>query len=329
MFRHGLRRTSRCTSFPRVRGDVPEIDLPNRRWNLFSPRARGCSLIFDPSSAYNNVFPACAGMFPTQNIIVIAMMSFPRVRGDVPRGVLLSAPKSLFSPRARGCSFARAYGNRRTTVFPACAGMFRSRATRVTWYSRFPRVRGDVPRMPRRPQQPPGFSPRARGCSALHQLGGGPQRVFPACAGMFLCEHKPRSGWLGFPRVRGDVPCPAFYRFKIKSFSPRARGCSFRHQGTCPRCSVFPACAGMFLVVVHCQHLLASFPRVRGDVPIDIVDGQKARRFSPRARGCSRYRPPFLGFRTVFPACAGMFPVQFPWHRACHCFPRVRGDVPS
>ena len=112
-------------------------------------------------------------------------------------------------------------------------------------------------------------------------------------------------------------------------FSPRARGCSQGGAG-CPGVTeVFPACAGMFLFTSPCSRLCHCFPRVRGDVPITILAREWDTRFSPRARGCSAGSRQDVGQRTVFPACAGMFPERLKAALRQQRFPRVRGDVPS
>ena len=49
--------------FPRVRGDVPAPFLINEGNNMFSPRARGCSVEHSAATIPLGVFPACAGMF--------------------------------------------------------------------------------------------------------------------------------------------------------------------------------------------------------------------------------------------------------------------------
>ena len=71
-------------SFPRVRGDVP--DLPQ--------------IVPEPTM----VFPAYAGMFRSAWIGCIRIGSFPRVRGDVPAPAHLPGQYLPFSPRTRGCS---------------------------------------------------------------------------------------------------------------------------------------------------------------------------------------------------------------------------------
>ena len=192
---------------------------------------------------------------------------FPRVRGDVPAAWSNTGLDPGFSPRARGCSALITLRLIKPQVFPACAGMFRS-----------PRHRG---------QRLPGFSPRARGCS----FGGATtltvSKVFPACAGMFRSKMWHRPQRKSFPRVRGDVPRKSIRNRKRRKFSPRARGCSALQELCKIWPGVFPACAGMFLFGGKTLKFGLSFPRVRGDVPVDSFIGLMPCRFSPRARGCS------------------------------------------
>ena len=72
----------------------------------------------------------------------------------------------------------------------------------------------------------------------------------------------------GFPRVRGDVPIMANRNSSMLTFSPRARGCSFGQENFRAVVVVFPACAGMFPIIMFEQVKHLSFPRVRGDVPL-------------------------------------------------------------
>ena len=155
---------------------------------MFSPRARGCSqhIVDDVDRAL--VFPACAGMFLRATALGSYRARFPRVRGDVPGTAIVGAFKQGFSPRARGCSASSICKNFRWSVFPACAGMFLRPPTATPKALSFPRVRGDVPRQSRESANRTGFSPRARGCSPHAQITKHAGHVFPACAGMFLCD---------------------------------------------------------------------------------------------------------------------------------------------
>ena len=93
----------------------------------------------------NSVFPACAGMFPKRLPQNCSLMSFPRVRGDVPSVKLDAWSTYGFSPRARGCSCREGGGDDAGVVFPACAGMFLIWLRARGVWPGFPRVRGDVP----------------------------------------------------------------------------------------------------------------------------------------------------------------------------------------
>ena len=135
----------KAKGFPRVRGDVPSPQmLPPASW-WFSPRARGCSCKDQSSFAPRCVFPACAGMFPSRPPLAMFSACFPRVRGDVPCGQFFSGSASVFSPRARGCSWVMRPEVVRGMVFPACAGMFPWSMKPIFCRVCFPRVRGDVP----------------------------------------------------------------------------------------------------------------------------------------------------------------------------------------
>ena len=71
-----------------------------------------------------------------------------------------------------------------------------------------------------------------------------------------------------------------------------------------------------------------SFPRVRGDVPLNKKPVAEIILFSPRARGCSFTRRGYRLYFLVFPACAGMFLQPEIFRSVAEGFPRVRGDVP-
>ena len=105
----GMFRGFTCTlisksSFPRVRGDVPQINNNINCKKQFSPRARGCSGVQRHHWASRRVFPACAGMFLRTMATFEKMNRFPRVRGDVPPSLSRPCRVFRFSPRARGCS---------------------------------------------------------------------------------------------------------------------------------------------------------------------------------------------------------------------------------
>ena len=131
--------------------------------------------------------------------------------------------------------------------------------------------------------------------------------VFPAYAGMFLSRSVPGSANCGFPRVCGDVPFFTLTEKEQGVFSPRMRGCSGIQSYRITGEIVFPAYAGMFLVLVMKNIWVLRFPRVCGDVPPLITISVKIATFSPRMRGCSAHGTGYMPKYTVFPAYAGMF----------------------
>ena len=187
--------------------------------------------------------------------------------------------------------------------------MFLDRTPQPPPLPRFPRIRGDVPKID--------------GAKFEGTV------VFPAYAGMFLCGSQASYAPRCFPRIRGDVPKPMYVLVSSKEFSPHTRGCS--PSATCRelRKPVFPAYAGMFLFVRLRGRGCSGFPRIRGDVPQRRQRHHKISKFSPHTRGYSRrtFRPP--PSRIVFPAYAGMFRDDFDAELGAVRFPRIRGDVPN
>ena len=87
-----------------MRGDVPCGALTRACKKLFSPHARGCSEVSVTPILSDQVFPACAGMFPIDKRVQSEPVCFPRMRGDVPKGAIGAERLRPFSPHARGCS---------------------------------------------------------------------------------------------------------------------------------------------------------------------------------------------------------------------------------
>ena len=253
------------------------------------------------------VFPAYAGMFLIGAIVVLAKVSFPRIRGDVPCFVVTELPSALFSPHTRGCSACPNQGVRKQRVFPAYAGMFRLSNPIVVHRVGFPRIRGDVPCVGHPTYTPPKFSPHTRGCSVDWPYALSAAGVFPAYAGMFRVFFSRARRWCGFPRIRGDVPDCGSSRYSYSPFSPHTRGCSAPApmHGWC--IGVFPAYAGMFLAYDAGVSTSSCFPRIRGDVPRRSYSTLDQISFSPHTRGCSGMKKAVFPVTRVFPAYAGMF----------------------
>ena len=111
-------------------------------------------------------------------------------------------------------------------------------------------------------------------------------------------------------------------------FSPHTRGCSARHVASDQIKKVFPAYAGMFRMLEISIFPPRSFPRIRGDVPLQWRRRKCPIGFSPHTRGCSAYLVAVPRYGEVFPAYAGMFLRRLARDRWGSSFPRIRGDVP-
>ena len=112
-------------------------------------------------------------------------------------------------------------------------------------------------------------------------------------------------------------------------FSPHTRGCSGAGGGVAIVPHVFPAYAGMFRGLFELLKLHDGFPRIRGDVPVQVVRRHAERLFSPHTRGCSGLKRKLPYFDAVFPAYAGMFRKEKSGTPPLTRFPRIRGDVPN
>ena len=133
----------------------------------------------------------------------------------------------------------------------------------------FPRTRGDVP-VPGDGRLHGGqFPPHTRGCTVQRGGDGHLLCVSPAHAGMYRCC-APRSSTNGrFPRTRGDVPISTDDLLTLTEFPPHTRGCTGMAWPSFTMVVVSPAHAGMYPGLGRDTSLSKSFPRTRGDVPIE------------------------------------------------------------
>ena len=134
-------------------------------------------------------------------------------------------------------------------VYPACAGIHLRKYSDSLLMFRLPRMRGDPP-----PRDGIGFlnivsTPHARGST----LGQAPLDdvgyVYPACAGIHPCRRL-RLCWMScLPRMRGDPPIAITSRLVKVSSTPHARGSTVANTYAWIREAVYPACAGIHLLL--------------------------------------------------------------------------------
>ena len=133
-------------------------------WQQFTPHARGSTVSGCVHPQITEVYPACAGIDPSDCPGGGIPFRLPRMRGDRPCFFSFFFTPFAFTPHARGSTVLwppRRYGR---TVYPACAGIDRLCHRPAGWASRLPRMRGDRPLT----------LPKA----------GNKKGVYPACAGI-------------------------------------------------------------------------------------------------------------------------------------------------
>ena len=172
-----------------------------------------------------------------------------------------------------------------------------------------PRMRGDRPSTHGLPPLFPTFTPHARG-STLNPIPCFLETtVYPACAGI-----DPRAKSRGIferslPRMRGDRPRIVYWYDEKTGFTRWGGGIDPRLYRTYKE--------------AHC------LPRMRGDRPPANRNSGRRRMFTPHARGSTFKWKAFSGNHRVYPACAGIDPLDT---FALWCYtslPRMRGDRPA
>ena len=179
-----------------------------------------------------------------------------------------------------------------------------------------------------RPKIYRGYLPRMRGgVSGSHARGAVPRTIFPACAGVFpeyAGEIKARAD---LPRMRGGVSYinKIYMHFSISS--PHARGCFSRSMARAISSMIFPACAGVFPLMIRSSVGSLYLPRMRGGVSGSARELKNHPESSPHARGCFSSPCATLSNGLIFPACAGVFLNSLDFFFMAGDLPRMRGGV--
>ena len=89
-------------SLPRMRGDRPKSRTSNPVSRLFTPHARGSTVLRSTITFWAEVYPACAGIDPPPAWRWRYRYGLPRMRGDRPPPPPLRQYLHMFTPHARG-----------------------------------------------------------------------------------------------------------------------------------------------------------------------------------------------------------------------------------
>ena len=218
------RRTIRAGRFPRPRGDGPQHGRRGRTRGRVSPPTRGWTCVGQRCRGLRYGFPAHAGMDLWTLVRRCFAGRFPRPRGDGPYRHRQIDVGPAVSPPTRGWTRLDLRVPRLHVGFPAHAGMDLVPSGQTNSEARFPRPRGDGPRVRRAADREAMVSPPTRGWTGDQPLQYFYLWGFPAHAGMDLSERE--GGWQSyrFPRPRGDGPSPALHRRGRPPVSPPTRG---------------------------------------------------------------------------------------------------------
>ena len=133
----------RC--LPRMRGDRPWLRSFLPHSPMFTPHARGSTLLAHRPPRGTSVYPACAGIDLSSAMMSPRWASLPRMRGDRPDRTVVLRSLHLFTPHARGSTLSAFISKTLIPVYPACAGIDRGDQSDTSKISCLPRMRGDRP----------------------------------------------------------------------------------------------------------------------------------------------------------------------------------------
>ncbi len=293
-----------------------------------SPQVRGCSYMQIVSRFPQIVFPAGAGVFPGSHQHERRRTGVPRRCGGVPVGTPSAFSPSPCSPQVRGCSCLQVSQLRCPGVFPAGAGVFLKDIPSVRLIFSVPRRCGGVPAYRRELHKVNKCSPQVRGCSHAATTPGPATTVFPAGAGVFPAFQLQVVRVIRVPRRCGGVP-RNFNTYLLRCWcSPQVRGCSLRVAIDQFWVAVFPAGAGVFLLLDLEKILTIGVPRRCGGVPKANSAKVSRKSCSPQVRGCSQGAGSSRLHSRVFPAGAGVFPAGYRVLDPAIGVPRRCGGVP-
>ena len=231
---------------------------------------------------------------------------FPRPRGDGPERRPLRHTFRRVSPPTRGWTRRRYAGQRPDHGFPAHAGMDPPALPAGAFTDRFPRPRGDGPRLYQQRFNAKRVSPPTRGWTRLEVDRDLVSTGFPAHAGMDRRGDRIRGHRDRFPRPRGDGPWGDTGDRTDPEVSPPTRGWTLHRRRRHGNSIGFPAHAGMDLKRGRCQRPSLGFPRPRGDGPSGARDIHTADGVSPPTRGWTATGDVTITTSSGFPAHAGM-----------------------
>ena len=173
----------------------------------------------------------------------------------------------MFTPHARGSTKGVWNHLQSLKVYPACAGIDRSKISLILSLISLPRMRGDRPTLLESALELWRFTPHARGSTFGAAIGAGSLLVYPACAGIDRGRSWRPPVRRRLPRMRGDRPVVCVAKSLPDMFTPHARGSTPGRWRDGILCRVYPACAGIDPEDGYLSNTSKRLPRMRGDRP--------------------------------------------------------------
>ena len=171
------------------------------------------------------------------------------MRGDRPERGLVMKYQGMFTPHARGSTAGPARLHADLPVYPACAGIDPRKTEFIFDFESLPRMRGDRPVGRLLELFFQWFTPHARGSTAIFFCFCACLLVYPACAGIDRLRIFLASSSVCLPRMRGDRPSLFLAFLRSCVFTPHARGSTSQEGENKQAALVYPACAGIDLIL--------------------------------------------------------------------------------
>jgi hypothetical protein len=234
-------------SSPFARGCF-QSHVPHYGTNEVFPVSWGCFPDRLRLSDHSEVFPAQAGVFPSPAGAGSVAAVLPRSRGGYSNANHDKNDRFVPSPLARGCFPNRVRPSDDSEVFPANAGVFPAKPTRLVGTPSLPRSRGGGSMTSKAFGAMIDVSPLRRGCFHHNRHAAEPVVVFPARTGVFPGVRTYPATSQSLPRIRGGISGLLWPGLRL---------------------ATFPARAGVFHTSSRATGPTASLPRPRGGVSVD------------------------------------------------------------
>ena len=198
-------------------------------------------------------------------MMIIKKADIPRIRGVEPNSRLRPYRACRYSPHTRGWTYYHSCWSYYYCIFPAYAGL----NLVFNWFC-FSCAK---------------YSPHTRGWTCISKTLFKVDMIFPAYAGLNLTVRVPSELRVDIPRIRGVEPERKRKAVEKIAYSPHTRGWTHGRWYSRQRIQIFPAYAGLNLILESEKCSSWDIPRIRGVEPDGLLSYFKIWAYSPHTRG--------------------------------------------